>query len=185
MDLSNFSRRPDRSNSSDSPLFKPENQGKLHEFITSTMNGDGRQASHWLRKIAPSNLDRAIARQEIEMVETKGKVQRRLIALMGEALYKDAEMRLTTQNQMTAMTLSRQKMEHYAQEAEKVTRLYIDMILKFSNDFVGACENVQHLPDVIKQEALPRIQAGLISQLLSLDGFLKDFEATAQRQLLR
>ncbi len=120
---------------------------------------------------------------EAAMVDTKGKVQRQLVTLMGQYLYKDAEMRLAAQHQMAAMTLSRQKMAWYIKEAEEVHRLYMDKILEFCDQFIDYCEKASLYPENLKQQATSRMEGCLYSKLMSLDAFLQSFEQTARRPL--
>jgi hypothetical protein len=104
---------------------------------------------------------------------------------MGQTLHEEMKMRLTTQNQMLAMSLSQEKIAHFIQLSESVYETYTEKLLKFCEDFVDACDKINHFPPALKEQALGRLQEALVGQMRSLDACLRDFEATAPRQYFR
>lgn len=181
--LNKHSDEDDNNRPGPMPLFKPEHQSTVLEFISSAGRGDGSKAARLWSRLFPSKADRAMALNEASMVETKGKMQRQMASLMGQALYEDAKARLAAQHHMATMTLNRQIMQWYVRESDTVHQVYMDNILEFCSKFIDFSEKVDCYPENLKQEALARLENCLYEKLMSLDAYLRNFEQTARRKL--
>jgi hypothetical protein len=173
-----------KENQNSLSLFRPEHQGYLQTYISSSLRADGKKAVSVWQKIFPSKNERLIEEKESTMLTKKSDLQVKLVDMMGNALIAEGEMRLQWQfkamesqirleNSAIIMQNNAIQFERLMEEMLKIQETYNEKTYYFVDQFIERCEKNASYPEALIKQLEVRDSKALMENLLSLDHFLK------------